>query len=86
MKLSDRQEVALIALGDLDDREPGRWHSHVPLMVADQVGLFRRAARTNTLDSLVALGLAEERMGYPALRWERRITDEGRALLASMGD
>lgn len=85
MKLSDRQEVALIALATLDDAEFGAWHGRVPLAKADTT-VLRRAARTNTLDSLVRLGLAESRVVRPGLDWQYRISPAGRILLASMGD
>jgi hypothetical protein len=68
--LSDAQERALIVLAEYDS-----WH---------RSGYHRM--RSNTLESLLDLGYVKQRRVYHTLDREYRITEEGRALLATMGD
>jgi hypothetical protein len=78
VKLSDAQERALI------DLAPSGYPIPEEATWREAGGL--RGPRTNTLDSLVRLGLAEERVVRPRLRWEYRITAAGLDLLRTMGD
>ena len=77
--LTDAQEVALITLADRADL--GKRDGWV------LVGGMRSGLRSNTLESLCKRGFAESRQAFvQSFDLEYRITDEGRALLASMGD
>ncbi len=73
--LTDAQERALIRLAD---RLSSRWGPWLPSGVG--------GCRTNTLESLDRLGLAEVRMRPPRLDVAARITKAGLDLLATMGD
>lgn len=64
VKLTDRQ---IAGLADLHVAYP-RWRKRGG----------RRGPRTNTLDSLVELGLAQSRYRYPTLEREYLITGAGR--------
>jgi hypothetical protein len=77
VNLSDAQERCLITLCPRQhvEPEPPRWF---------RSGYYRM--RTNTLRSLVKLGLAESRTIYYSLDQEYRITEKGIALCNSMGD
>lgn len=65
-KLSERQEACLVTLADIERKYPGRWSGP---------GYYRM--RTNTLESLVKLGLVERRHRFYSLEYEYRITPVG---------
>lgn len=80
--LTDVQERALEALSQLDHEEPGVFHS----MMEEVSSRARARATDSTAQALKKHGLVEVRYRPPFYFSEARITDEGRAMLASMGD